>query len=184
MRNSSIGTEVAEPYAKAFMSLADGQDLADRFGQDAAYLQQLLQESTEFAEFLGSPIINSETKKSVLRQVAESEIHPYTLNFLMLLVDRGRILFLEQVCQRYQTLLRERNQTALAEVTSTVELTQEQRQSIIDRVKAFTNSRQVELKTQLDPNIIGGVIVKVGSQVLDASLRGQLRRLAVRLSAG
>lgn len=184
MKSSSMGSEIAEPYAKALMSVAEQNDLADRIGEDVTFLRQALKESSDFANFLANPIVKPEDKKSVLRQVAESEIHAYTLNILMLLVDRGRILFLDDVCSRYQALLRDRNQAVLARVTTAVELTDDQRRAISDKVKALTNAREVELETQIDPDIIGGAIVRVGSQVLDASLKGQLRRLALNLNAG
>ena len=99
----------------------------------------------------------------------------------MLLVDRGRIILLEGVCQQYLSMLREMNQTVLAEVTSAVPLTDEQQQSIKEKVKGMTNAREVELETSINSEIIGGVIIKVGSQVIDASLRGQLRRLSLAL---
>jgi F-type H+-transporting ATPase subunit delta len=100
-----------------------------------------------------------------------------------LLVDRGRILFIEGICKQYQALLRKQNQTVLAEVISTVELNEEQQRSVREKVTAMTNARQVELATKIDPDLIGGVIIKVGSQVVDASIRGQLRRISLRLSS-
>ncbi|MDY6941118.1 MAG: ATP synthase F1 subunit delta [Cyanobacteriota bacterium] len=182
MKSGAMGAQIADPYAKALMSIADDRDLANRIGENMAMLQQLLKDSPELAEFLDNPIVAPEDKKAVLRRVVESEIEPVALNFLLLLVDRGRILFLEEVCKRYRALLRERNQTVLAEVTSTVELAGSQREAIESKVKDLTGARQVEIEAKIDPDIIGGVIIKVGSQVFDASLRGQLRRLAVSLS--
>ena len=182
MKSGAMGAQIADPYAKALMSLADDRDLADRIGRDVTMLQQLLQDSSDLAEFLDNPIVAPDDKKAVLRRVSESEVDSITLNFVMLLVDRGRILFLDEVCSRYRSLLRERNQTVLAEVTSTVELSGSQRDAIVDKVKNLTGAREVEIETKIDADIIGGVIIKVGSQVLDASLRGQLRRLAVSLS--
>ncbi|WP_336622360.1 ATP synthase F1 subunit delta [Chlorogloeopsis sp. ULAP01] len=100
------------------------------------------------------------------------------MNFLMLLVDRCRILWLQGICQEYQRLLRELNQIVLAEAIATIELTEKQQQAIAEKVKEMTGAKQVELKTRIDPNILGGLVVKVGSQVIDISLREQLRRLA------
>jgi F-type H+-transporting ATPase subunit delta len=75
------------------------------------------------------------------------------------------------------------NQAVLAEVASAVELTDAQKQSVREKVIAMTSANQVELNTKIDPDLIGGVIIKVGSQVVDASLRGQLRRIGLRLSS-
>jgi F-type H+-transporting ATPase subunit delta len=105
------------------------------------------------------------------------------MNFLLILVDRRRILFLEGICQKFQDILRKLNQTELAEVTSAVALSESQQQTIREKVMAMTSAREVELNNKIDPELIGGVIIKVGSQVIDASLRGQLRRIGIQLSS-
>jgi F-type H+-transporting ATPase subunit delta len=143
----------------------------------------VLESSEDLKHFLGNPVVSAENKKAVLRQVAGDGLHPYILNFLMLLVERRRILFLEGICKQFQALLRKLNQTVLAEVISAVELSDAQQQAIGEKVKAISGAQQVELDTKLDPDLIGGVIIKVGSQVLDASLRGQLRRIGIRLNS-
>ncbi len=183
MRGNAMNAKVVEPYASALMSLARSQDLAEQFGENVRSLLNLLQSSEQLRDFFANPFVKAEDKKAVLGQIVGESIHPYMRNFLMLLVDRRRILLLEPICQQYLALLRELNQTVLAEVTSAVELTEAQQQAVRDKVMAMTNAHQVELDSKLDPDLIGGVIIKVGSQVIDASLRGQLRRLSLRLSS-
>ena len=102
---------------------------------------------------------------------------------MLLLVDKRRIVFLEAVLQQYLALLRQLNQTVLAEVISAVPLSELQQQAVVEKVLAITNARQVEVQSKIDSELIGGVIIKVGSQVIDASLRGQLRRLSLRLTS-
>jgi F-type H+-transporting ATPase subunit delta len=99
----------------------------------------------------------------------------------MLLVDKRRIAFLAEVAAQYLNLLRKLKQTVLAEVISATELSDEQKQSVIEKVKGMTDARDLELKTTIDPSLLGGLIIKVGSQVLDASVRGQLRRIGMSL---
>ncbi len=183
MRGSLISGEIVEPYADALMSLAQSNDLTDRFGEDVTALLNLLKESPELDRFLGNPIVKAEDKKAVLQRIGGDGIHPYMMNFLNLLVDRRRILFLEGICRQYQALLRQLKQTVLAEVTSAVELTEAQQQAVREKVIAMTGAHQVDLETKIDRDLIGGVIIKVGSQFVDASLRGQLRRLGLRLSS-
>ncbi|MDR9403614.1 MAG: ATP synthase F1 subunit delta, partial [Halothece sp. Uz-M2-17] len=108
-------------------------------------------------------------------------LHQYLLNFLQLLIDKKRTAFLAGILEQFLALVRERTSTVLAELTSVTELTQEQRDRVIEKVKAMTNANDVEIETTLDPSLIGGVVIKVGSQVLDASLRGQLRRIGLSL---
>ncbi len=183
MKGSLLSSEVLEPYAEALMSLAQSNDLTQRLGEDVAALLNLLEESGELRQFLASPVVSAENKKAVLQQIGGEELHPFMKNFLKILVDRRRIVFLEGICKHYQALLRKLNQAVLAEVASAVELTDEQKQSVREKVIAMTSANQVELNTKIDPDLIGGVIIKVGSQVVDASLRGQLRRIGLRLSS-
>jgi F-type H+-transporting ATPase subunit delta len=177
-----IATEVAEPYAQGLMSVAQAQNLIDRFGEDASFILTALRDSEELKQFLANPLIKPDSKKAVLRQIAGDQFHPYFINFLMLLVDRGRILYLQEICQQYQALLRQLRQTVLAEVISASDLNDGQKDAVRHRVMQMTGAHQVDLETRIDPELIGGVIIKVGSQVVDASLRGQLRRIGLRLS--
>lgn len=183
MSGTLISSEIAEPYAQALMSLAQQQGLTEQFGDTCRSLESLFEESQEFSDFVANPVVNAENKKSVLKQVMGNDANPYLINFLMLLVDKRRIVFLEAIAQQYLNLLRKLNKVALAEVTSAKELTEEQKNSIVDKVKAIADANDVELKTTIDPSLIGGVIIKVGSKVIDASIRGQLRRISISLNS-
>lgn len=178
----TVSAEVLEAYSDALMSLAKTQNLTDRIGDDVRSLLSGLHSSQELRQVLTSPVVQDEQKKGILRSISGGELHSYTLNFLMLLIDKRRIAFLEGVCENYLARLRELNQTVLASVTSAVALNSTQTQAVIDKVKSLTNAREVELQAKIDPELLGGVIIKVGSQVIDASLKGQLRRIGMRLA--
>ncbi len=181
--SGGIDSEVVMPYAQALMSSAKSQNITEEIGEDVRSLLSLLQSSDQLQNFVANPFVKEQDKKRVLEQVIGDRVHPYLRNFLRILVDRRRILLLEGICQQYLNLLRQLNQTVLAEVTSTVELSRNQRQAIKDKVKAMTSAREVELDMKIDAELIAGAIVKVGSQVIDASLRGQLRRLSLSLTS-
>lgn len=183
MQEGAYTSKIAEPYAEALMSLAQSQELTDRFGEDVAGLLDALKQSNELKQFLANPIIQADSKKAVLGQIVGDQVHPYMRNFLMLLVDQRRIAFLEAIGKQYQALLRKLKQAVLAEVTSAVELNDEQKQAVREKVISVTGAREVDLETSINPDLIGGVVIKVGSQVIDASLRGQLRRISLRLSS-
>lgn len=183
MKDNIVSSEIVEPYAQALMSVAQSHGLEDRFGEDAGALLQILKESPDLDQVLESPVVQAAVKKNILRQITGETVHPFVLNFLMLLVDRGRIAFLGGICKQFQSLLRDLRQTVLAEVISAVELNDGQQDALRQKVIGFTGARQVELDIRIDPDLIGGVIIKVGSQVIDASLRGQLRRIGVSLNS-
>ncbi|MEM8777750.1 MAG: ATP synthase F1 subunit delta [Cyanobacteria bacterium P01_G01_bin.49] len=181
MKGSLLSTEIAEPYAQALMSLAESNNITEPIGDNCRAILELLEDSPDLQNFISSPVIKEEDKRAVLNRILGDEIHHYLRNFVMLLVDKRRITFLEEVCQQYLALLRKLTNTVLAEVTASTELNDEQRQAVNEKIKALTGAQSVEMKTKNDPEIIGGVIIKVGSQIFDASLRGQLRRISVSL---
>jgi F-type H+-transporting ATPase subunit delta len=183
MNEGAVSSEITMPYAKALMDIAKDNSLTDQIGVEVAELLEVLDGSEELTQFLANPLIDPEAKKGVLRQIAEGKVNPFLLNVLLLLVDRNRIMFLDGVLEQYQVLLRELNQTVLADVISAVDLSEEQATVIKERVAGLTGARNVELSVQIDPSLLGGLIVKVGSQVIDASLRGQLRRIGIQLAA-
>ena len=180
---SKVNTQVLQPYASALMSLAKSNNLSEEFGNEIRSLLGLLESSEDLRQFLGNPLIKPDAKKAVIKQIAGADMNPLMRSFLSLLIDKGRILFLEGIGKQYLTQLRELNQTVLAEVTSAVPLSDAQQQTVREKVQAMTSARQVEIETKIDADLIGGVVIKVGSQVIDASLRGQLRRLGIRLSS-
>jgi F-type H+-transporting ATPase subunit delta len=183
MKSNVETAEVAQPYAQALMSIAQSKNQTEQFGEDARVLVNLLKDSAPLQNLIDNPFIQPDRKKAVISQILGDGVNPYLRNFLLLLVDKRRIFFLEAILEQYLALLRQLNQTVLAEVTSAVPLTEAQQQAVIDKVLTITNARQVELATKIDRELIGGLIIKVGSQVIDASLRGQLRRLSLRLSS-
>ncbi|MDZ8054913.1 MAG: ATP synthase F1 subunit delta [Aulosira sp. ZfuVER01] len=183
MKSNVETAEIAQPYAQALMSIAQSKNQTEQFGEDARVLVNLLKDSAPLQNLIDNPFIQPERKKAVISQILGDGANPYLRNFLLLLVDKRRIFFLEAILQQYLALLRQLNQTVLAEVISAVPLTEAQQQAVIDKVLAITNARQVELETKIDSDLIGGLIIKVGSQVIDASLRGQLRRLSLRLTS-
>jgi len=183
MKDTLVTSKIVEPYAEALMSLAQSNNLADRLGEDVRVLRDLLNSSEELDQFLSNPLAKPEAQKAVLQQLLGQQGHAYTLNFLMLLVDRRRIFLLSGICQQYLARLRQLNQTVLAEVTTAVDLSEDQKQAIREKAIQITGARQVELEISLDSDLLGGVIVKVGSQVFDASLRGQLRRISLSLGS-
>ncbi|MBS3028610.1 MAG: F0F1 ATP synthase subunit delta [Dolichospermum sp. DET50] len=183
MKSDAATAEISQPYAQALLSIAQSQNLTEEVGEDTRTFLGLLRGSQELTNFLSNPFVKQENKKNVLKQLLGEGGNSYLRNFLLLLVDRRRIAFLEPILQQYLVLLRQLNQTVLAEITSAVPLTEAQQQAITEKVITLTKARQVELETKIDSDLIGGVIIKVGSQVIDASLRGQLRRLSLRLSS-
>lgn len=181
MKGNAMSTQIVEPYAEALMSLAKDTDKVDSFAEYCRSLLNILEDSEELRSFIINPLLGAEDKKDVLKRICGDETDAYFLNFLLLLVERRRIAFLEALLDRFIALQRKFKNIILAEVTCATELSRDQEDAIADRVKSITGSDQVELKITVDTSLIGGVIIKIGSQVFDASLKGQLRRIGIGL---
>ena len=182
MASSGTLADVVNPYAEGLMGVAQTHNLTAQIAEDVDALVKLVKDSESFQSFLASPLVDDASKKSLLNRTVSEYLHPYTVNFLMLLIDRKRISLLADICTKFQEIYRQLNQIALAEVTSAVPLSESQQESVRQKVVQITGARSVELETKLDSDLIGGVVIKVGSQILDASLRGQLRRIGMSLS--
>ncbi|MBE9032776.1 F0F1 ATP synthase subunit delta [filamentous cyanobacterium LEGE 11480] len=180
--NTILNTKVLEPYAQALLSLGQSNNLVDAFGDDARLILETVNSSDELQTFLESPFGGDDAKKAVLKQIFGGKIQPFMENFIMILVDRRRIMFLAGICQQYQVLMRQLKGIVLAEVRSAVELNDAQKEQIKQRVKTVTSANEVEIASEIDPDLIGGVVIKAGSQVIDASLKGQLRQISLRLA--
>jgi len=173
---------ITTPYAEAFLQLSDAAGDTAGVVDQARQVLALWNESPELRQALASPVLETETKKAAITKLFGDQVSPTFLNLLKLLADRQRIGYLDAVLDRFLELYRDQNQIALASVTSAEALSDEQLASITDQVKAVAGTDKVELNTAVDPALIGGFVLKVGSKVIDASLSGQVRRLGLALA--
>ncbi|MFM7360896.1 MAG: ATP synthase F1 subunit delta [Cyanobium sp.] len=173
---------ITTPYAEAFLQVSDAAgDTAEVIDQ-ARGLLAVWQESPELRAAMASPVLEVEAKKAVLVSLLSGKVTPSFLNLLKLLADRGRIGVLDAVLERFLELYREQNSIALATVTSAEALSEEQQAALTEKVKAVAGTEKVEVDLKVDPALIGGFVLRVGSKVIDASLSGQVRRLGLALA--
>ena len=131
---------------------------------------------------MSSPVLEVEAKKLALEKLFSKKIKPSFLNLMKLLADRQRIGLLDAVLERLLELYREQQNIALATVTSASELDEDQQGDLLSKIQAIAGTDNLELKLNVDSSLIGGLIVRVGSKVIDASIAGQVRRLGLSLA--
>jgi len=174
---------LVEPYAEALMALAQEQNCIDAVAEDARGILAALAAEPSLVRVLSSPVVKAEAKKALLRSVFEGRVQGLTQTFLLLLVDRQRITALREMLEGFLVRFRKLRGIALAEVTVASALDEERTQQLRERLQTLTGASDVEMSIQLDSTLIAGFVVKVESQVLDASLRGQFRNLSSQLLA-
>ena len=173
---------VTTPYAEAFLQVAEARNEVAEVVDQAKAVLALWQESPELRSALASPVLEVDAKKAALTKLFDGQVTPSFLNLLKLLADRQRIGILDAVLERLLELYREQNNIALATVTSATALTEQQQSDLRSKVQAVAGTDKLEISLLVDPALIGGFVVTVGSKVIDASLAGQVRRLGLALA--
>ena len=173
---------IATPYAEALLQVAESRSETDTVAEQAKGLLAVWNDSSELRQALASPVLEPESKKAALAKLFNDQLTHSLQNLLKLLADRQRIAVLDAVLVRFLELYRELRQITLAKVVSATELTETQQQQLNQKVQAIAGTTAVEFDLSIDPSLIGGFIVSMGSQVIDASLSGQVRRLGLALA--
>jgi F-type H+-transporting ATPase subunit delta len=146
-------------------------------------VSQFLANSSDLKTFLGNPLVTKDAKKNVVKDILGEQITAKTLTFLMLLVDRGRIALLDNVAKRFLELSYKTDCIEIAKVTSSVQLSAEQQKNIAEKLKVITGAKQIKLALKVDPSLIGGFTVEIGSKLIDTTIRGQLKQISNLLGA-
>jgi F-type H+-transporting ATPase subunit delta len=173
---------IATPYAEALLQVAESRKETDTVAEQARELLAIWNDSPELRTAMGSPVLEPEAKKSALVKLFAEQLTPSFLNLLKLLADRQRIAVLDAVLVRFLELYRGLRDITLAQVTSATPLSEAQQQQLNDKVRAIAGTKDVEFDLKVDPDLIGGFVVSMGSRVIDASLSGQVRRLGLALA--
>jgi F-type H+-transporting ATPase subunit delta len=167
--------EIAQVYARALFEVAMERDILDEIHDELGAFTEALDVNRELAVFFFSPYFSSEEKKNGLER-AVTGADPAFMNFLQALLERHRMPAIFRIRARFEQLWDEENKLLPVEVTSSVELDKEIVQSIGERIGEQTGQK-VELSSRVDPDILGGLVVRVGNFVLDASIRNRLNQL-------
>jgi F-type H+-transporting ATPase subunit delta len=169
----------ARRYAQAAFDLAKDRGTLDRWQGDLSLAARGLAAPRVMAYLLNPKAVRSE-KRRALRDALGSVVDPLVLNFLYLLVDRDRISALPAISEQFEELLLEHRGIVRARVTTAVPLDEGERRNVVTRLERITGKR-VELETAVDPEIMGGLIARIGTKVIDGSTRARLLALKASL---
>ena len=167
--------EIAQVYARALFEVAKEHGLLDEVRDNLNAFAQALSDTRELAVFFFSPYFSTEEKKDGLKRVVTGA-EPVFMNFLEALIERHRMPAIFRIRDDYQKLWEEERHLLAVEVTSAIELDKATVSSIGDRIGEQTK-RTVELSSKVDPDILGGIVLRVGNVILDASIRNRLEQL-------
>jgi F-type H+-transporting ATPase subunit delta len=167
--------EIAQVYARSLFEVASDQDRDDKIREQLGEFTDAMQEDRDLQVFFFSPYFSTKEKEDALDR-AISGADDIFVNFLKLLIQNHRMPVIFRVRRGYEELWEDANRLLPVSVTSAVELDEKTVSELGDRI-ADQTGRRVQVSAHVDPDILGGIVVRVGDSILDASVRNRLDQL-------
>jgi F-type H+-transporting ATPase subunit delta len=181
MSANLIASKISAPYARALFDFSVEKNIMHQITADFQNLEIFLEDTTELANYLTSPVFTKVSKADILTKTLQSQVNAETFKFLMILVERDRINLLRSVITNYLELVYETASIKMIEVSTAFPFTNLQKNTLIQKLKELTNAREIRLIITVDSNLIGGFSIKTDSKVIDFSVKNQLQQLAKHL---
>jgi len=167
--------EIAQVYARSLFEVAEEHDNLDDVREQIGQFADALSESREMQTFFFSPYFSTEEKKQGLEKALDGADETVA-NFLALLTENHRMPALFRIRRELDRMWRDVNQLLPVQITSAIELDEAVAKQIGEEIGRQTG-RKVELTSTVDPDVLGGIVVRVGNSIIDASIRTRLERL-------
>jgi F-type H+-transporting ATPase subunit delta len=174
--------ELAEVYARSLFEVAREQGKLDELREQLAQFADALDQNRELAVFFFSPYFSTKEKQDGLDRLLDGA-HETFLNFLKLLIENHRMPVIFRTRQQFERLWERENQLLPVDITSAIELDQETTENL-GRTIGERAGRKVRLAAHVDPDILGGIVLRVGNSILDASIRNRLEQLRRHVAQG
>lgn len=176
-----MAREAIRGYAQALFSVAQAEDALEDVQDELFRFARALDQENQLRETLTDPALPVERKKAVLHDILGTAASPHTVSIVGFLVEQGRTRDLTAIVDELVALASEHRDAAVAEVRTAVQLDDRQRDELAKALEQATG-KKVELKVVVDPSILGGVIARVGDQVIDGSIKRRLEMARDQLS--
>ncbi len=163
-------------YAKAILNLATDSKSESVVNDDMSLIASTISENSELEVMLKSPIVKSSDKMNVLNALFDGKVNHITLGLFHLLEDNKRIAMLHSVSKQYAIVFDHLKHTQVARVTTAVPLTKEVEKQVLDKIISLTGEK-ANLENVINPDILGGFILRVGDVQYDASISNYLNEL-------
>ncbi len=175
-----IQNEIAKKYSQAIFSLAEEKDKFIEFKKDLNKVWDVISENDELENALFHPRVEISEKKQILKRLFEGEISKELFNFLSLLVEKRRIFYLKVINDQFNNLVNKRKNILEIEVVSAIELDDTLNKKLKNKIQKELDF-DVMLKNTVDPDIIAGLILKIGDKIIDGSIRQEINDLKEKI---
>ena len=176
-----VSESVIHGYAQALFRIVEAEGELDRVEDELFRFGKLLESNHELKQALSDKSIDRAQRLKILEDLLADKVSPHTLSLLAFVVEQGRARQLPQILDEVTQLVAEARESVVAEVRSAVPLNDKQKAALAKALSSATG-KKVEVKSLVDPSVIGGVVAKVGDMVIDGSVRRRLEQLKEQVS--
>lgn len=167
------------PYAKALFNLAVEKKISDEIKQDMLTLKDICKHSAEFKDLISNPTVTNSKKGEVLSSLFSGKIQKDTLDFLNLLIKKGRLGQLSSICEACIHFINESQNLILVKLTTASAISDNDKAQIASK---FLGKNKFEMENIINPDIIGGFVLEYDNKILDNSISNQLNKLKNNLA--
>ena len=172
---------IADRYAQALFEVGEETQTTSELYQELSELVKILNENNDFYSFLKSPLISCEDKKTVMQNIFENQLSDSMNNFLKIVIDKDRMSVIEKIKESYKSLLNDKNNVLEGTAITAVALSEEEIKDLEKNLSKKYN-KNVTLTNVVDETILGGVLVKLGNEEIDGTVRTRLSNIKKQLS--
>ncbi|MBS1933531.1 MAG: ATP synthase F1 subunit delta [Bacteroidetes bacterium] len=171
---------LAARYAKSLLDLSIERNELDNVYSDILFLQSICKSNKDFVAILKSPVISPDRKQKILQAITTGKITTLTASFNTLLVNKGREAFLPEIVDAFVQQYKQYKGIHIVKLTTATPVSDELKNSIVDKIKSSTSMQKIELNTEVKEDILGGFILEVGDQLVDASVAFDLNNIKMQ----
>lgn len=168
---------VSKTYGDALFGLAVEENRVDEFAAEVEVIRNVLEENGDFEKVLAHPEISKEQKLQLVEMVFKGQVSDELTGFLRIVVTKDRYRDLKEIFTYFTAQVKEYKKIGVAQVTSAVELSADQKNKIEKKLLATTDYKEMEISYKVDESVIGGLLIRIGDRIVDSTIRSRLTAL-------
>lgn len=172
---------VASRYAEALFQIGEDEKITDKLYEELSEITKLFNECKEFYSVLKSPVISKKEKLSLIDNIIEDKVNINLKNFLKLLIEKNRISFIHDISYSYKELLNEKYNVIEGVVITAIPMNEKEIKELEEKLSQKYN-KNVTLENKVDKSILGGVLVRLGNEEIDGTVKNRLDKVKEQLS--
>lgn len=172
---------ISKTYGEALFELSVEENKSDIFLEEIAQLRQILKENEDFYQLMTHPKIMKEEKLEVIGNVLDGRVQPELVGFFKLIIQKDRYREIDEILQYFLDRIKEFKGIGVAYVKTPIPLDFNQQKAVEDRLLATTGYQKMEMHYDVEPALIGGMVIRIGDRVVDSSVQSKLNELEKQL---